>query len=85
MTLPRTAIAFYPYGESVFVILGAGDALTAERRHVTTGTVREGRVQILSGLEPGERVVSAGQLKLRSGQPVIIDNSVELPRGVERG
>lgn len=85
LTLPRTAIAFYPYGESVFVILGAGDALTAERRHVTTGTVREGRVQILSGLEPGERVVSAGQLKLRSGQPVIVDNSVELPRGVERG
>lgn len=85
LTLPRTAIAFYPYGDSVFVILGTGDALTAERRQVTTGTVRDGRIQILSGLAAGERVVSAGHLKLRSGQAVIIDNSVELPRGVERG
>lgn len=85
LTLPRTAIAYYPYGDSVFVILGTEDALTAERRHVTTGPAREGRVQILSGLEAGERVVSAGHLKLRSGQPVIIDNSVELPSGVSRG
>lgn len=85
LTLPRTAIAFYPYGDSVFVILGEGDALTAERRHVTTGPVREGRIRILSGLESGDRVVSAGHLKLRSGQAVLIDNSVELPKGVERG
>ncbi len=85
MTLPRTAIAFYPYGDSVFVILGEGDALTAERRHVTTGPVREGRIQILKGLETGDRVVSAGHLKLRSGQPVVIDNSVQLPQGLERG
>ena len=52
---------------------------------ITTGTVREGRVRILSGVNAGDQVVSAGQLKLRSGQPVVIDNSVELPKGVERG
>jgi len=85
LTLPRTAITFYPYGDSVFLILGGGDSLTVERRQVTTGTVREGRVRILSGVDAGDQVVSAGQLKLRSGQPVVIDNSVELPKGVERG
>ncbi|MCP5184222.1 MAG: efflux RND transporter periplasmic adaptor subunit [Pseudomonadales bacterium] len=85
LTLPRTAITFYPYGDSVFLILGGGDSLTVERRQVTTGTVREGRVRILSGVNAGDQVVSAGQLKLRSGQPVVIDNSVELPKGVERG
>ena len=85
LTLPRTAISFYPYGDSVFVILGAGDGMTAERRHVTTGRVREGKVEVLSGVSAGDKVVNAGQLKLRSGQPVTIDNSVELPEGVVRG
>ena len=85
LTLPRTAISFYPYGDSVFVILGDGEEMTAERRHVTTGRVREGRVEVLSGVSAGDKVVNAGQLKLRSGQPVVIDNSVELPEGVVRG
>jgi len=85
LTLPRTAISFYPYGDSVFVILGEGDGITAERRHVTTGRVRDGKVELLSGVSSGDKVVNAGQLKLQSGQPVVIDNSVELPAGVVRG
>lgn len=85
LTLPRTAISFYPYGDSVFVILGEGQGMTAERRHVTTGRVREGKVELLSGVSSGDKVVNAGQLKLRSGQPVVIDNSVELPTGAVRG
>ena len=85
LTLPRTAISFYPYGDSVFVILGDGEGMTAERRHITTGRVREGKVEVLSGVLSGDKVVNAGQLKLRSGQPVAIDNSVKLPEGVVRG
>ena len=85
LTLPRTAISFYPYGDAVFIILGEDEGMTAERRHVTTGRVREGKVEVLSGLSSGDMVVNAGQLKLRSGQPVVIDNSVELPEGVVRG
>ena len=85
LTLPRTAITYYPYGDAVFLIIGEGDAMLAERRHVTTGRVRDGRIEIVKGLEAGDRVVNAGQLKLRSGQPVVIDNSVVLPEGVVRG
>ena len=85
LTLPRTAISFYPYGDSVFVIQGEGEELVVERRQVVTGRIREGRVEILGGLEAGERVVSAGQLKLRSGQRVRVDNSVVLPSGATRG
>lgn len=85
LTLPRTAVSFYPYGDSVFVIGGEGENLVVERRHVVTGRVRDGRVEILEGVGVGEQVVGAGQLKLRGGQPVRIDNSVELPRGIERG
>lgn len=78
-TLPRTAITYNPYGDSVFVIREVdGGGLVVERRQVATGEVRDGRVAITEGLETGARVVAAGQVKLRNGQPVRIDNSVEL-------
>jgi membrane fusion protein (multidrug efflux system) len=85
LTLPREAISFFPYGDSVFIISGGADNLVVDRRQVTVGRVQEGRVEIVSGLALGDRVVSAGQLKLRSGQQVRIDNSIALPSGVTRG
>jgi membrane fusion protein (multidrug efflux system) len=85
LTLPREAISFYPYGDSVFIIGGSADDLVVDRRQVTIGRVREGRVEVVSGLALGDQVVSAGQLKLRSGQQVRIDNSIALPSGVTRG
>ena len=82
LTVPRTAITFYPYGDSVFVISDEQGDLTVVRRQINTGRVREGRVEITSGLEQSERVVSTGQFKLRSGQRVTIDNSIVLPAEV---
>ena len=79
ITVPRTAISFNTYGNFVFVINeGEGGALSVKQRQVTTGAVRAGRVVVTSGLQAGERVVRAGLVKLRDGQPVQIDNSVEL-------
>jgi membrane fusion protein (multidrug efflux system) len=37
---------------------------------VTTGRVAGGRVEVLSGLEAGERVVATGVERVREGQPV---------------
>lgn len=80
-TLPRSAVTFSTYGESVFRIKEEeGGGLMVERQQVVTGDVRDGRVEIVSGLEVGDRVVRAGQNKLRNGQPVRIDNSIELER-----
>jgi membrane fusion protein (multidrug efflux system) len=78
LTLPRTAVTYNPYGESVFVIVAQGDQQVVQNRRIKTGEVREGRVEIVDGLQAGELVVSAGQVKLRNGQPVTIDNSVTL-------
>jgi membrane fusion protein (multidrug efflux system) len=79
LTIPRTAISFNTYGDFVYVILaGDGESLTVKRRQVVTDEIREGRVQVVSGLEAGERVVRAGLIKLRDGQPVKIDNSIVL-------
>lgn len=78
LTLPERAITYNPYGDSVFVIESSNGGLVVRSRQVQTGEVRDGRVEILSGLGDGDQVVSAGQNKLRNGQPVQIDNSVEL-------
>lgn len=83
--VPETAITYTLYGNSVYVIeaqhgddgspANAADGqpvLQVERRFVETGERREGQVVIVKGLQAGERVVSAGQLKLDSGARVVI-------------
>ena len=40
--------------------------------------VRDGRVQIVDGLKPGDQVVTAGQNKIDQGTKVLINNSVAL-------
>jgi membrane fusion protein (multidrug efflux system) len=53
------------------------DALVVEQTFVTTGPTRGDQVAILSGLDAGVEVVSSGQIKLKNGAPVRIDNSVK--------
>ncbi|HEX6928413.1 MAG TPA: efflux RND transporter periplasmic adaptor subunit [Gammaproteobacteria bacterium] len=78
VTVPRTAVAYSLYGDAVFVVTEKDDKLVAVQRFVETGPVREGDVAVLSGLEPGESVVTAGQLKLQDGATVLIDNDVQV-------
>jgi len=78
VTVPQTAVMYNPYGDAVFVLQERDGALTVEYRQVQTGSVRDGRIEISQGLQAGERVVSAGQLKLRNGMTVSIDTSVQL-------
>jgi len=54
----------------VWVVKGDGDALHVERREVKLGQPGTEGIQILSGLEPGERIVAAGTAELREGQRV---------------
>lgn len=78
LTLPRTALTYNPYGESVFLITSQNGASKVERRQVKSGELRNGRIEIIEGLEAGDKVVSAGHQKLRNDQQVEIDNSVKL-------
>lgn len=84
ITVPNVAITYTPYGDSVFLAVEKDGQLQAERRPITTGLIQEGRAEVLSGLQPGDQVVLAGQVKLRNGQPVQIDNEV-VPTGGEMG
>jgi membrane fusion protein (multidrug efflux system) len=84
LTLPRTAITYNPYGDSVFVILEGETGAMVQRRQVETGGVRDGRVEIVAGLEAGARVVIAGQVKLRNDQAVVVDNTIALDPQITR-
>ncbi|MDN5849573.1 MAG: efflux RND transporter periplasmic adaptor subunit [Nitrococcus sp.] len=81
LTIPRTAVSYNPYGDFVFLIKkDKNGQQVVQRTQITTGAIQHGRVEIVKGLKVGQQVVQAGQLKLRDGQPVRIDNSVELER-----
>ena len=72
LVVPEEAVV--PVGNENFVWIVAdkdGQAV-AERRTVTLGTRQFGGVEVLSGLSPGERVVTHGTLRMRPGAPLTI-------------
>lgn len=94
VTLPQTAVAYNAYGETLYVVEPAkpaegeteapknpdgSPALVAVQKFVTIGETRGDQVSILKGLAAGEEVVNAGQLKLKNGSRVVINNSVAMP------
>lgn len=76
LTLPRVAISYAPYGDAVFVLMMQDGKTIVQQRQVKTGAVIGDRVIIDQGLKAGERVVLTGQVKLRNGMAVQIDNTV---------
>ena len=82
ITLPQTVVTYNPFGDTVFVVEknGADDKgnshLTVQQRFVKLGATRGDQVAVLSGIKAGEIVVSAGQMKLRNGVSVAINNDV---------
>src|ERR1700686_2549754 len=84
VTVPETAVDYTLYGDSVFLITEKKEddgktSLSAVRTFVRTGNRVSGRVEILSGLKPADRVVAVGQLKLQSGAAVAISTDPAPP------
>jgi membrane fusion protein (multidrug efflux system) len=83
VTLPQTAVAYNPYGETVFIVDDKGkDAkgqpqLIARQTFITTGPTRGDQVAVITGVEQGQTIVTAGQVKLHNGTPVVIDNTIQ--------
>lgn len=85
VTVPQTAVTFSLYGDNVLVAVKSkeqpkegAETYDIERRFVKAGEVRDDRVSIVSGLKPGDKVVTAGQNKIDQGSKVVIDNSIAL-------
>ena len=77
ITVPQTTITYNPYGNTVYVVQHSGVHDTVQQRFVTLGDTRGDQVAVESGVTEGEVVVSAGQVKLRNGSAVVINNSVQ--------
>lgn len=85
--VPRTAVTYSLYGDSVFVATpkpvaseGAQAATATDpklfqvtRRFVRTGEKRDDKVAILEGVKVGETIVAEGQIKLQNGASVVVD------------
>lgn len=83
LTLPQTAVTFNPYGESVYIVEQGGKgadgkpSLVAKQSFVTVGNTRGDQIAILGGIKEGDMVVTSGQLKLKNGSPVVINNTIQ--------
>ena len=84
LTLPQSAISFNSYGDIVYIVKDSGNKdkkgnpiLVANQSFVTTGNVRGDQVTVLQGVKAGDIVVTSGQLKLRNGSVVVINNKVQ--------
>ena len=71
LVIPSAAIVYNPYGEAVYVIVEG----TVQQRFIKTGASRGDLTQVRSGLKVGDQIVTSGQIKLRNGSAVKIDNS----------
>ena len=82
ITLPQTAITYNPYGDTVYIVDNKGNdaegkpQYVARQSFVTTGATRGDQVAVLKGVNEGDMIVTAGQLKLHNGTTVLIDNSI---------
>jgi membrane fusion protein (multidrug efflux system) len=82
LVLPASAISYAPYGDSVFVVEDVkgpdGKPYRGVRQQfVKLGGARGDQVAIVSGLKPGEEIVTSGVFKLRNGAAVQINNKVQ--------
>jgi membrane fusion protein, multidrug efflux system len=76
VTLPLIAVVNNSYGDLVYVVDNPKDGQgTARQTFVKTKPAKGDHIVVTEGVKPGESVVIAGQLKLRNGTPVKIDNS----------
>jgi len=85
LTVPQAAISFNPYGSICYVVKEQGKdkndkpILIANQVFVITGETRGDQITILQGLKKGDVIVTSGQLKLKNGSLIAINNSKQLP------
>jgi membrane fusion protein (multidrug efflux system) len=80
-TVPVSSISYAPYGDSVFVVSDLKDAdgrtyRGVRQQFVKLGGSRGDQVAVVSGVKPGDEVVTSGVFKLRNGAAVFVNNKV---------
>lgn len=82
IALPTSSINYAPFGDSVFIVeeVKGPDGKTyrgVRQQFVKLAGSRGDQVAVVSGVKPGEEVVSSGVFKLRPGAAVVVNNSIQ--------
>jgi membrane fusion protein (multidrug efflux system) len=82
IALPASAINYAPYGDSVFVVTDlkneSGQTYRGVRQQVVKlGGARGDQIAVLSGINPGDEIVTSGVFKLRNGAAIRVNNTVQ--------
>jgi membrane fusion protein (multidrug efflux system) len=82
IALPASAINYAPYGDSVYVVAELKDEAGrtykgVRQQFVKLGPARGDQIAIVSGVNPGDEVVTSGVFKLRNGAAIHINNTVK--------
>src|SRR5262249_15910348 len=83
IAIPASSINHAPYGDSAFIVSEIKDEHSGKtykgvrQQFVKVGAGRGDQIAILSGLKPGEEVVTSGVFKLRNGAAVQVNNQTQ--------
>ncbi|HJZ79059.1 MAG TPA: efflux RND transporter periplasmic adaptor subunit [Pyrinomonadaceae bacterium] len=82
IAIPATAIHYAPYGDSIFVVSEMKDQTgknfkAVKEQFVKVGQSRGDMISIVSGLKPGEEVVTSGVFRLKSGAHIVVNNEIK--------
>jgi membrane fusion protein (multidrug efflux system) len=81
IVVPASAINYAPFGDSVYIVesMKGPDRksyLGVRQQFVKLGGSRGDQIAVLSGIKPGEEIVTSGAFKLRPGAAVTVNNKV---------
>jgi membrane fusion protein (multidrug efflux system) len=82
VAIPATAIHYAPYGDSIFIVSQMKDPQGKEykgvkEQFIKTGQSRGDMIAIVSGLKPGDEVVTSGVFRLKTGAHVSVNNQIK--------
>ena len=82
IALPVSAVRYSPYGDSVFIITEVKDGngrlyKAVKEQFVEVGSARGDLTAVMSGVKPGDQVVTSGVFRLRTGAAILISNRVQ--------
>jgi membrane fusion protein (multidrug efflux system) len=80
IAVPQTAVTSSLYGDSIYrIVPGEGEGvMVVEQVFVTLGRRSADMIEVKSGINGGEQIVTSGQNRLSNGAKVMIDTSVTL-------
>jgi membrane fusion protein (multidrug efflux system) len=76
VSIPTSAVLYAPYGNSVYIVETTDKGTTVRQQLVRLGVTQGDYVEVITGVNKGEEVVSTGAFKLRPGAQVIINNTL---------